>query len=799
MERQSLQKLQKTIQDHTRRKTIDQLKAEGKRHVRVVSGQKVMQLIQAVVNDIVDDEVHELNAQDRERITKEAQRKFDRVLSLQQEQDQRIRELREKTRESEREADELRAERALLQRRLESATAQRDDSRVTGELTKLRASLHALGEQQSAELTRTASSLEERLRRLSKELPRTALTELETRLTELETELTRTLERVETETTAVRERLDRRLGSGPDLSVLNELGEVRDGLEAELRRLRADQQEALGRLSGDLSDGHVVETRELTQRLEQRLDEFGEQLRTITKSSAAAQETLAGVVETGTAATADELARTTERMEAAVAALTTHLAEREETHATASAEELASLRARLEEQDEIRTALLSKIEAAVALQSAAQPEATTKLREDLLALREDTSGLAAALEKLRSSSDDVQAWTLGIEELRTSLETLREQDATVVEHLADLGRQAEAEAERSAELVAQLETLATRNAAALDAVEGLSVAESERHAALPELIEAAIERRTGPLREDLSELTDSVATVSLGLAQLAETSRTGQEALVTALVETRDELNERADARIAELREAVVELDSHVDRSQQAVVDAVTASGAEAERRLEEFGLTLEERSARSAEHVAGIQSTIVDAIAETRTHTDTALTAVRGSLDELEQRVGERLDTSLDELRGSWAEYAGVRREADEGLRHELDELRAAVVRLEERGANDRKDLLAGVRELLERRDADQQDALDARFEAALDRALDKIDRTLEAHTAKPVEVSVEATSVLLDKIFDAGGEELSTNLGRLDVEASSSRAGIGNSVARLRALRGRKQAAEA
>ena len=60
-----------------------------------------------------------------------------------------------------------------------------------------------------------------------------------------------------------------------------------------------------------------------------------------------------------------------------------------------------------------------------------------------------------------------------------------------------------------------------------------------------------------------------------------------------------------------------------------------------------------------------------------------------------------------------------------------------------------------------------------------------------MEAATAKPIDVRIEATDVLVDKLFDTDDTELRSNLEHLDVEVKTSKAGIGGNLARLKALR--------
>jgi hypothetical protein len=78
----------------------------------------------------------------------------------------------------------------------------------------------------------------------------------------------------------------------------------------------------------------------------------------------------------------------------------------------------------------------------------------------------------------------------------------------------------------------------------------------------------------------------------------------------------------------------------------------------------------------------------------------------------------------------------------------------------------------------------------MEKRFEAGLQKTLDKVSKTLHLATARPEDRPVEATDAMLARIFDRA-EEMDTNLSRLDVEVSTARAGIEDSLDRLKRLR--------
>lgn len=89
-----------------------------------------------------------------------------------------------------------------------------------------------------------------------------------------------------------------------------------------------------------------------------------------------------------------------------------------------------------------------------------------------------------------------------------------------------------------------------------------------------------------------------------------------------------------------------------------------------------------------------------------------------------------------------------------------------------------------------LSEREASSGTALEDRFRASLDESLDKIRKTLHSATARAVDRPVEATDVLVSKVFD-DEDSMDTNLGRLDVHVSTMREGITSSLDRLRRMR--------
>ena len=124
MRKKAVEQLSSVIRANTERRSLEELKAAGKKHVRVVSGEKVMQLIQAVVEDAIAREANEKVAKDRDQIVANTRREFDRVMKFQAEQEAEVRRLRELEAHHHKRAETAEDRMKLLSERLEEALEQ---------------------------------------------------------------------------------------------------------------------------------------------------------------------------------------------------------------------------------------------------------------------------------------------------------------------------------------------------------------------------------------------------------------------------------------------------------------------------------------------------------------------------------------------------------------------------------------------------------------------------------------------------------------------------------------------------
>ncbi len=158
MPRTALKGLGDAIRANTETKTLDELRQEGRRTFRVVNGQKVMRIIEAIVDDVVAREAGEIAGQDRERIVDETRRKFDRVLKMQNEQERRITELREQLRAADSDAERLRADKTFLESQVDAAKQTAGDSdanrRLARDLGRIKESIDSL-ERRTADVDQT--------------------------------------------------------------------------------------------------------------------------------------------------------------------------------------------------------------------------------------------------------------------------------------------------------------------------------------------------------------------------------------------------------------------------------------------------------------------------------------------------------------------------------------------------------------------------------------------------------------------------------------------------------------------
>ena len=149
---------------------------------------------------------------------------------------------------------------------------------------------------------------------------------------------------------------------------------------------------------------------------------------------------------------------------------------------------------------------------------------------------------------------------------------------------------------------------------------------------------------------------------------------------------------------------------------------------------------------------------------------------AMRGLQSRLEQKELE-LATAREQ-----GELASVSE-----LKQELSEMRDLVRGVAESGERSSKSTLQELKATLAERELN----IESRMSEQLGETLSEIDRSIRSATAQPIDITEEATDVLVERLFDHE-DEMETNLGQLEVEELTSKSGISDSLARLKAARG-------
>jgi DNA repair exonuclease SbcCD ATPase subunit len=232
----------------------------------------------------------------------------------------------------------------------------------------------------------------------------------------------------------------------------------------------------------------------------------------------------------------------------------------------------------------------------------------------------------------------------------------------------------------------------------------------------------------------------------------------------------------RVDELRAELRKRNAELDQLEEQRDRLVAERTQG----------------DERTTTAQQEVEALQARLTEQAGELGTVREEILARDL----EIERLKGER-ETLAAELSAARAQAS--KSESVDQVREELAEMKAALLSLGERPAVPDESLVDTLVGRLAERDAAESSALEDRFSATLDDTLDRITRTMEAATAKPIDSRVEATDVLVEKLFDLGEDEMNSNLDDLDVEEKTTRSDIHRNLDRLRALRASQEEEQA
>ncbi len=324
--------------------------------------------------------------------------------------------------------------------------------------------------------------------------------------------------------------------------------------------------------------------------------------------------------------------------------------------------------------------------------------------------------------------------------------------ATLIDRMAD--RDAGVEKIFAENLVTQLDTVTSK-------IESLEERLSAAGGDEQEKVRVAIEELTSAAKESDESVQSFVS------AQLEETH-------AELLTELNERFNKRDTDLSASFRDNFDEVRSSVDElasrtsAQLAAMQVSLASGVDSLRDEKGSGVNVDLVEALESRVFTPLNEKVSDLREQVDSRHEDALSAVAAA-DERGNALAER----LEQLAESFA-----------GLANRVDENAAAQTRA-----------LETLGERLTASSSDAAEAQQAQFSAALEQALDKIEKTMHSATAKPIEISAEATDVLLNKIFDAGDVELRSNLDQLDVDTSKTTS-VKKNLGRLRNLRNAKAA---
>jgi len=298
---------------------------------------------------------------------------------------------------------------------------------------------------------------------------------------------------------------------------------------------------------------------------------------------------------------------------------------------------------------------------------------------------------------------------------------------------------------------------------------------NERYAAAADTarrLEQEKTRLTGMLEEEKRRVAEREQRLAAEHEARVETLRKEQEGLVQRLQEEKGAVAGRQEQALAKASAKVQEVEERATAEREA--------RAKAEQRAEGA-----QRDAKQA--VAAAQEAEARRAEADRVGRDLAakLEAQRVALEAREREVA-RLTDDLAAARAAAGKADDVKR-----LEDQLGQMQQFLRALDEKSSGANEATVAALVEQLSTKQAVDTQALEAKFNQTLDASLEKFTKTVEAATAKPIDIVVEATDVLVDKIFDTPAEQMSTNLDDLEVDQRKSKRGIGGTLAALRAMR--------
>jgi len=324
------------------------------------------------------------------------------------------------------------------------------------------------------------------------------------------------------------------------------------------------------------------------------------------------------------------------------------------------------------------------------------------------------------------------------------------------------------------------------------------------------LIEAAVE---DAIRQGASDVahTDRERIVAEAKDQFQRVSQVQAES--EAMIRQQTELIAGQQARIQQLEQTEQELRQQVDADSRlsSEWEKTTHHQAQALQQAQQHLQETAQREQKATRALARLNRRLTTA-RQTITRYDQEIERLAVQIKEdallieqLRSQVHER-EEELSRLEGLMAvlgQELAVARQRDavepesiSRLRGELSEVKTFLKSLEDQNG---KTNHAAVEEMLQRilqKETAAKSQMQDRFDGKMTDMLGKIDSAIQGATARAIDRPVEATDVFISKIFD-DDESMETNLELLDMQASTAKQSISNSLDRLKKLR--QQAAQA
>jgi rubrerythrin len=398
----------------------------------------------------------------------------------------------------------------------------------------------------------------------------------------------------------------------------------------------------------------------------------------------------------------------------------------------------------------------------------------------------------------RSAGDNQIAARLGseLEELKNALRSLDNRAAAVKDDT--VGALLDKLEERESRLVSRFGNELDSVKDDIEALEKRS-AKAQREA-LSDIVERLTAARGNDAQTSL-EVTAELEHLRHGLDALGQQSTSVQQQTVESLLERLGEREAAGSTAVierltAELSDVQATLARAVETGPAQAISSITTELVGLKDELRD----LAEKSSVAQETTVAVLAARLEALEAGELQAVSSITSELGSLREDMQALAAH--TASDQQAAVTQELAGVKESLEQRqdqawcalgeLQGELAHVKDALGALHQKAIEvDEATVDALVRRLAERESKDAEEMQNT-FQSAVETAVTQIEKAVYRATAKPIEHAVEATDVLVNKIFDNEDGDTSTNLDRLKVDQRKTKIGITDTLGKLRRMRG-------